>query len=215
LLQAVELNPGSADAHLFLGDYWLSAKDPVAGRREIQKAESIDPLNPWYPYTEMWAATAQADYAGARRSAQQVLDIDPEFSYLTDPVVYAHGAFGHWQECIERARLVHVAVGNQPDYGAAICYAHGGDVAQARQILVQLESAARDHYADHSSIAAVRAALGDKKGAIDALEQAYRDRSQPLLNMWFTPEFKSLRDDPRYIALNDKLYASLKPKTEP
>ncbi|HEX3123745.1 MAG TPA: hypothetical protein VHQ21_10635, partial [Rhodanobacteraceae bacterium] len=104
---------------------------------------------------------------------------------------------------------------NGPDYKAAVCFAHAGDAARARSILDQLETAARTRYVDYSTIAEVRMALGDRDGAIAALEQAFRDRSQPFLLLWYLPEFKPLHDDPRYRALIDRIYASLQPAAKP
>jgi hypothetical protein len=47
------------------------------------------------------------------------------------------------------------------------------------------------------------------------LEQAFRDRSQPFLLLWYLPQFKSLHDDPRYRALIDRIYASQRPAAKP
>ena len=47
------------------------------------------------------------------------------------------------------------------------------------------------------------------------LEQAFRDRSQPFLLLWYLPEFKPLHDDPRYRSLIDRTYASLQPAAKP
>ena len=68
---------------------------------------------------------------------------------------------------------------------------------------------------DHTTIAEVHIALGDKDGAMAALEQAYRDRSQPLLCNWYLAEFKPLHDDPRYQDLMRRVYASVKPGAAP
>ena len=51
--------------------------------------------------------------------------------------------------------------------------------------------------------------------AFKALERAFEDRSQPLLNAWFVPEFKPLHDDPRYRELMDRGYASQKTRATP
>jgi Tfp pilus assembly protein PilF len=215
LERAVTLNQGSADAHFFLGLGRLIGKDPASARVEIQVCEKIDPLNPWCPYTEVWAITAQGDYPSALQQAQRVLQLDPGFYYLADPLLYVYASFGLWQDCIDRAAMVHAVAGREPDYKAAVCHAHSGNPERARSMLAQLEAAARTHYVDHVGIAEIHMALGDKDGAFAALDQAYRDRSQPLLNLWFLPEFKPLHDDPRYRALSDGIYAGLKPGVTP
>ena len=209
--RGVALNPGSADAHMFLGLYWLQADhDHATARRELHIAEKLDPLNPWNLYTEMWAATAQGDFAAVLDLAQRVKRIDKTFFYLADPLVYAYAVAGRWRECVERSAQAQTAAGDQPDFAAAICHAHSGNVARAREILEQMQTAARTHYVDHGDIAAIHMALGEKDRALDELEQAYRDRSQPLLNFWFQPWFVPLHDEPRYRALHDRIYKTTK-----
>jgi Flp pilus assembly protein TadD len=105
--------------------------------------------------------------------------------------------------------------GTEPDYKAAVCYAHVGNYAQARRILAQLEAGARTHYIDHANIAGIYVALGEKDAAFQALEQAYNDRSQPLALVWTLPEFRPLHDDARYRALMEKFYSGLKPEAPP
>jgi hypothetical protein len=101
------------------------------------------------------------------------------------------------------------------DYKAAVCYAHLGDNEHARHILAQIEAAARKRYVDHANIAEIYAALGEKDSAIKALEQAYVDRSEPLMLVWLIPEFTSLHDDTRYRALMESVYGGLKPTGAP
>jgi TolB-like protein len=214
--RAVALNPGSADAHMFLGLILLQANhDYTAARVELRNAEKIDPLNMWNIYTEIWAATAQGDFAGVLELAQRINQIDPRFFYLSDPLVYAYASSGRWRECVDRSIATQTNAGDLPDFAAAICYVHDGNPARAREILQQLENAAHTRYIDSSDIAAIYAALGDNERALAALEQAYQDRSQPLLNIWFLPWFKPLRDDPRYQALVDKINGGHKASVSP
>ncbi len=215
--KAVALNPGSADVQFFLGIDRILTRDASSSQSAFKVAEKIDPLNPFIPFVEIWAATALGDSETALRKARRTLDIDPAFSYFTDPLVYAYGSFGRWQDCVARSAAARAGAGaeREPDYKAAVCYAHLGDTEHARRILLQLEAAAQKHYVDKVNIAEIHVALGEKDAAFRALEQAYHDRSQPLLVVWFVPEFRSLADDPRYRALMEKTYAGLKPGTPP
>jgi TolB-like protein len=213
--KALALNPGSADVHFFRGIDPLWGQQPTAALAEFEAAEKIDPYNPFDPFAAMWAATAMGDEALAIKKSRRVLELQPGFFYFTDPLEYAYGSFGRWKDCIDRVKAIQAGAvpagaNNGPDFKAGVCYAHGGDPARARAILDQLETAARTRYVDHTNIAEVYMALGDKDGAMAALEQAYKDRSQPLLLMWYLPEFKPLHDDPRYKDLMTRLYATEK-----
>jgi TolB-like protein/tetratricopeptide (TPR) repeat protein len=213
--KAVSLNPRSADVQFFLGTVRLLTQQAMSARSAYQMAGRLDPLNPWIPFGEVWTDTALNDYPAALRNARRILAIDPGFSYFSDPLVYAYGSFGRWQDCITRSTATEGAAAGEPDYKAAVCYAHLGQTERARRILKQLETAARTRYVDQANVAEIHAALGEKDAAFKALERAFEDRSQPLLNAWFVPEFKPLRDDARYRALMERIYAGVEPKTTP
>jgi TolB-like protein/Tfp pilus assembly protein PilF len=210
--RAIELNPGSAEAHMWLGLHWLQAQDPAPALAELQIARQLDPQFPWIPFVEMWARTATRDHDGALKAARRVLELVPDFSYFTDPLLYVHGSFGRWRECLDRVRELQGGPSRGPDYMAAVCHAKSGNQQEARRILAQLESAALDRYVDHVSIAEIYVALGDKTAAFAALDQAFRDRSAPLLNSWFLPGLEPLHDDPRFRGLMDRVYATLRPR---
>ena len=209
------LNPRSADAQFFLGLDKILEQQAAAAQPALQIAEKIDPLNPFVPFVETGAAIALGDSATALKKAKQTLEIDPAFSYFTDPLVYAYGSFGRWQDCVARSKSVQEGAEGDLDYKAAVCYAHLGDKEHARRILAQIEAAAQKRYVDHANIAEIHAALGEKDSTIRALEQAYVDRSEPLMLVWLVPEFKSLHDDKRYRALMERVYGGLKPTGAP
>jgi tetratricopeptide (TPR) repeat protein len=208
--KALLLNPRSADVQFFLGTNRLMTRQAASARSAYQTAEKLDPLNPWIPFGGVWTDTALNDYPAALKNARRILEIDPGFSYFTDPLVFAYGSFGRWQECVTRATATESRTDAEPDYKAAVCYAHIGRPARSRAILKQLETAARARYVDQANIAEIYTALGDKDAAFKSLERAFEDRSQILLIAWFVPEFKPLHDDPRYRALMDRIYAGLK-----
>jgi tetratricopeptide (TPR) repeat protein len=209
LERAGALNPGSTDVHLFAAMARLAEKNPRGAHSELEIAARLDPLNPWLPYVQVWVATAQGDYAGALKAAQRTVELDPAFVYFTSPLTYVYGSFGRWKQCISAARSDPAGV---PDYKVAVCHAHNGQTAVARDMLARLEAASRTRYVDRVTIAEIKAALGDRDGALAALDQAYRDRSYPLLSAWFLPEFKPLHDDPRFQRLMERIYAS-RPET--
>jgi TolB-like protein len=213
--KAVALNPGSADVQLILGLDRILTRQYTSSQSALRMAEKLDPLNAFVPFAEIWAATALGDSATALQKAQRTLAIDPAFSYFTDPLVLAYASFGRWQDCVARISALQAGPAREPDYKAAICYAHTGNDAQARRILAQLEAAARTRYVDQANMAELYVALGEKDAAFQALEQAYNDRSQPLVLVWSLPEFKPLHDDARYRALMEKLYDGLKPRASP
>ena len=209
--RAVKLRPSLAGAHAVLGLYQLRIdKNPAAARAQLRIAEKLDPLNPWFPRWEAYAAIAQGDEAGAMALAQRVDKIDPNFAYNGDAVAMVDGAFGHWQACVERYTRQHA----KPSVSSpqpAICQAHVGEAAQARATLEKLLADAQHRYVDRTYMAAIYAALGDKDDAIAQLEQAYRDRSAHMNSVWLNPWYRSLHGDPRFAALTARIAAGQQP----
>jgi adenylate cyclase len=87
-------------------------------------------------------------------------------------------------------------------------YASIGKRDEALKLLAQLDEAATRRYVGAYSYALVHVGLGEKDKAIDDLERAYRERSDPhIVNIKFDPFLDPLRGDPRFEALVQKVFA--------
>lgn len=201
LQNAVKLRPGLAEAHALLGFYLLRVgRNPAAARTQLHVAEKLDPLNPWFPRWEAYAAIAQGDEAAATKLALRVNRLDPDFAYNGDAVAMVEGAFGHWPACVDRYMQQH-AKPSLYSPQLAVCQAHAGQAAQARAALGKVLDDARHRYVDRTYVAAIYAALGDKNDAMAQLEQAYRDRSAHMDSIWMNTWYRPLHGDPRFEAL--------------
>jgi TolB-like protein/Tfp pilus assembly protein PilF len=212
---ALKLRPSLAEARALMGFYLLRVGEgPAAARKDLQRAEKLDPLNPWYPRWEAYAAIAQGKEADAMKLAQRVNQIDPAFAYNGDAVAMVEAAFGHWQACVDRYTQQHAKLSTSSPQ-LAICQAHTGATAQARATLQTLLADAQHHYVDRTYIAAIDAALDDKDAAMAQLEQAYRDRSAHMNSLWLNPWYRPLHGDPRFKALTARIAAGGQPPAAP
>src|SRR5262245_20912817 len=210
--RAIALDPNSAVAHRIYGWYLARAEgNHVAARQEMATARRLDPLNTWPWWGESGVAIAQGDYEGALRFAERVMEINPEFLYDEDPIAHVYVAMGRWNDALQRYQSIPASRFNRPNFELAICYAHTGQVARARQILAELEKLAQERYVDHTHLAAIHAALGDKDKAFAALDQAVKDRSARVYAPRFYPWLAPLRDDPRFAELENKISHSRLP----
>ena len=212
--RAIALDPNSAVAHRIYGWYLARAeRNYVAARQEMATARRLDPLNTWPWWGESGVAIAQGDYEGALRLAERVMEIDPEFLYDEDPIAHVYVAMGRWNDALQRYQSIPASRFNRPNFELAICYAHTGQVARARVILVELEKLAQERYVDHTHLAAIHAALGDKDKAFAALDQALNDRSARVYAPRFYPWLAPLREDSRFVELENKIARSQLPQS--
>jgi eukaryotic-like serine/threonine-protein kinase len=89
----------------------------------------------------------------------------------------------------------------------AQAYAKAGQRDDALKLLAQMEELATKRYVGAWSFAIVHLALGEKGKAIDDLERAFRERSDPFITfIKVSPLFDPLRGDPQFEALVDKIF---------
>lgn len=114
---------------------------------------------------------------------------------------------GHQSEGIERleraAKLDPDSLDNQARLGWA--YGRAGQTAKAREILQQLQAAAKHRYVSPMLAAQVAAGLDDRDLAFAQLQQAFDLREPTLPTIGFDLSFDPIRADPRFRDLLKKL----------
>ena len=76
---------------------------------------------------------------------------------------------------------------------------------EAQKILAQLEEQSHTKFVTGWALAVVRLALGDKDGAIAALQTAFDQHAAEILALQYDPLFDDLHGDPRFEALAEKI----------
>ncbi|MDQ6717804.1 MAG: protein kinase, partial [Gemmatimonadota bacterium] len=100
------------------------------------------------------------------------------------------------------------AAETQPDVGRARmaeAYIALGQRDNGIELVNEMVADSRRRYVDKSYIAEGYAALGNKDEAFKWLERAYDDRSSYVLFLAQNPAFISLRSDPRFVMLKNKM----------
>jgi hypothetical protein len=96
--------------------------------------------------------------------------------------------------------------GRRPRGLAELSFARArvGDLSGARSILDELTTLARSSYVSPYDLALCCTGLGDRSGAIDYMEHAYRECVMPIISIG-DPELDELRKDPRFVSLVERL----------
>jgi TolB-like protein/DNA-binding winged helix-turn-helix (wHTH) protein/Flp pilus assembly protein TadD len=194
--RAIELNPNYATAH-----HWYSELLMCLGRfdealRESDIARQLDPLS-LIIATDHGAILINArQYDRAAEILQSVRDRDPDFPR-------AHMIWSAWVETGRLAEaladLESISQVRTAGYWAAraILLARGGDAAEAREAIRELQ-----RYSDQPNLwpeifAGPYAVVGERDKAFEWLERAYAQR-WGLTSLKVNPYYDSLRGDLRY-----------------
>ena len=142
------------------------------------------------------------------RQAEETLELDPE-----NPLRYWPHALLAWNyskkemyaEALAEAdkslaALAVLPAGRWVQYPLGVLgwvYAVSGRPAKAMELLDQVKSA-NDGWIDPAYVAMIHAGLGEPDRALEALDEAYEERSRGMTGLKVNPAFDSLRDHPGF-----------------
>ncbi|MFC1573091.1 protein kinase [Candidatus Eisenbacteria bacterium] len=208
--RAIELNPGSAWARV-----WLSLHLRTRGRMdealaEIQQARELDPLSGLVNSHLGLALVALDRDEEAITVLKGCLEMDPYAVITRRWLGFAYMSHGMFDEAIaeleESQRLAAADEFACTLLGRA--YAFAGRRADAERLLERLHALGSDRFTPYG-VAAVHASMGQKDSAFVWLDRAYRMRDHWVaLNIAVDatdPAWDGLRSDPRYRAVQRKM----------
>jgi tetratricopeptide (TPR) repeat protein len=110
-------------------------------------------------------------------------------------------------EAIEQFEAVRGLVGRSAlaESSLAMVYALRGEQAKADELLDGLLHLREERYVSSTYFAFVHAARGDKDQAFEWLDRAFEERSHWLALIAVDPKYDSLRDDPRFHRLLQRM----------
>jgi TolB-like protein/Tfp pilus assembly protein PilF len=91
------------------------------------------------------------------------------------------------------------------NFGLALAAACAGRTGEARQDIAKAEAAGRKTFFSPYQLAMAEAAVGNREGALAALERSADAREGQILYLKYEPAFNSIRTDPQYIALQKRI----------
>jgi TolB-like protein/Flp pilus assembly protein TadD/class 3 adenylate cyclase len=208
--RAIALDPNDATAHQWFGNGPLIVTGEFdRAIAEGKRAVELDPLS-LVVNTDL-----AVDYTMARRYPEaieqfnKILAMDQRFYYARWAFGLALQCNGQLPEAIAQYKKA-AELTDDPMVLAwlAQAYAKAGQRDEALKLLAQMEELATKRYVGAWSFAIVHLALGEKGKAIDELERAYLERSDPFVTfIKVSPLFDPLRGDPRFQALLAKAFS--------
>jgi adenylate cyclase len=203
LRRAVGANRKYGDAHWGLGSILPATGQLDEAIAEMRLAVSIDPLSPVFNYWLARFLYFRRAVDEAMEEAHRSMELDASSFRPRVILGLCHLLLGEAEEALKafESDAVRGMVSGQAFIARA--HAEAGREAEARRILAELEGGTE--YVRAEFVAPAWAALGDLDRAFAALERAFADRSAGLIYLHVDPSYDSLRDDPRYAELVERI----------
>lgn len=210
--KALDLNANDPMAHEWNGIFLSVQSKHEAATEEMQRSVELDPLN-----ADRKVFLGQIlQVAGHREEAEQqfkaALELDPSSSIAHAALMMLYDAWGRQSDAISEASVIFFLEGmpDAADRVRSIYRKSGYEAAKRYRLKAQLAYLTRlreQRYVSAFTFASIHAQLGEKEEAIEWLQKSYaaRDVELPCLPSHKDEVFDSIKDDPRVIAILDKV----------
>jgi len=205
--RAVELNPKQPliyDQYGWTFSEMGRSDDAIAAEK---KALELDPLNTFLNTDLAFFLYWARRYEESTTQIRKTLELDPNNAFAHSILGWCLIAKGNKAEEARAEFQKATSLDDLPWYISSLGYAcaANGDRAKAEQILQDLEELSKQRYVSPANRAAVYLGFGEKEKALDWLEKAYEDRD-PIF-WWIDGDqlYDSVRNEPRFQALVQKI----------
>jgi eukaryotic-like serine/threonine-protein kinase len=197
--RAIELNPNSATAHHWYGEYLANMGRTEEGLRETKKAQELDPLSLIINTTLGWQLHLAHRSDQAVEQLRKVLDIDAKFTPARRVLEAVYAQTGKQKEAVEEREKV-VSLSGSPELAASIAedFSKLGYKGVQQSWLDGLTEISKHGYVSSYSIAEGYMRLGQKDKAFQWLEKAYEEHDSGLVSVGVEPMFDPVRSEPRF-----------------
>ncbi len=203
LKRAVELDPNSAEAHLFYAHLLSNTGRHAEALAEIKRARELDPFSPFVSALEGQFLVHAGNPDEALARLRETFELAPAFWF---PHVFASSAYiekGMFGEAIAEARRATELSTTQTVSLAFEGYAlvKLGKPSEARDVLDKLLKLSKERFVPPYHIALLYNALGDRDQAFEWLERGFEQRDPKMAFLKVERKWNNLRDDPRFMDL--------------
>lgn len=206
--KAIQLNPNNATAHYWLGTHPLTA----SGQRdravaEIKRALELDPLsiatNAFLGYAYLYQGRVEEGAAQLRKA----LEMDGSFYFARYNLGIALELQGMFPDALAEYQKA-ISLSDDPFSLALLGHLYGqlGRKDEALTITQRLADLEKRKWVPAYCFAILQLGLGDRKQALDRLEQSYSERDGYNIEMIRVDPFLApLHGEPRFEALAEKI----------
>jgi TolB-like protein/Tfp pilus assembly protein PilF len=197
--RAIELNPNSATAHHWYGDYLANMGRSEQGLRETRKAQELDPLSLIINTSLGWQLYLAHQNDAAAEQLRKVLEMDAKFAPARRLLEEVYAQMGKQKEAVaEREKIL--SLSGSPELAASIeeDFAKSGYRGVLQSWLEGLTEISKHSYVSPYSIAQAYMRMGENQRVFDWLQRAYEEHDSGLVSVAVEPMFEPVRSDPRF-----------------
>jgi tetratricopeptide (TPR) repeat protein len=197
--RAIELNPNSATAHHWYGDYLANMGRSERGLRETRKAQELDPLSLIINTSLGWQLYLAHQNDAAAEQLRKVLEMDAKFAPARRLLEEVYAQMGKQKEAVaEREKIL--SLSGSPELAASIeeDFAKSGYRGVLQSWLEGLTEISKHSYVSPYSIAQAYMRMGENQRVFDWLQRAYEEHDSGLVSVAVEPMFEPVRSDPRF-----------------
>ncbi len=205
--RAIELNPNYATAYQWYADgYLLSTQRFDEALTSLRKAQELDPLSLVINAQIGLCYIYMRDYDKAIEHYRRTIELDPKWYLAHWFLGLAYELKGRFNDAVveyQRAREL-----NDDPYVLAYLahvYAAMGKRDEAVRQIAEMKEMAKYRYVPAYAFAIAYEGLGDKQEALNWLERSDEDRAWDIIHIKVEPFFDSLRNEPRFIKLVERV----------
>jgi TolB-like protein len=202
--RAIELNPNYATAHQWYGEMLLNAGRLDEASSEYRRALEIEPLSLPINWDFGRFLYMSRRYDESMAQHKKTIELDPGFARAHRTLAEVYRVKGDYANAVEeRARFFDLI--GQPHNAALIRATFARDGWPGFLRLVTAESSPLRDSNNNWVVAKAYLDLGQKDKAFAELNKAYENRLSSLCWLKVEPQLDSLRSDPRYQQLLQKM----------
>lgn len=201
--RAIATNPNCAMAYSRY-TYFLAAMGRLGeSLQKIKRAQQLDPLSPDANASLAYILYFARDYDEAIRYCQRALDLEPNFLDALLLLGLSYEQKGMIEEAITQFSKAKDANtdSTEPLELLGHVFAISGQTFEARKILSELHSSAKQNSIHPYNVALIHAALGQSEQAFELLEKPYANWTERLRMLRFDPRMDIFKEDSRFTTI--------------
>ena len=205
--RALELEPGSAEAHCERATFLAAMGRPAEAVAEVETAVKLDPLSANTHARAGWAYGFAGEHDREIDESQKALQIDPGIVTARAHLINGYMAKGMYDQGMSEFEKYAVQRDFSPESISAIknAYQKSGIRGYWQELINLIEQKRMPGFVDNSFLASNYAALGNKAKALEYLEKGYAEREGDMEFLNVIPEFRILDSEPRFQELVRKV----------